>query len=290
MDALVAATPAFVAATIPAGLYRGTPRAVATFGVGATLVTRADEPEERIDTIVRSVFDDLEMLRGLDPALVSLDPAAMARDGLAAPLHPAAESYYRERGWLDWQAPRFQPLARIRAEKGFDKPAPRGKAGPPSPGAGNRPARERGDQGRRAKGRSPAMYLGIDIGTSSVKTVLFDRDQKLVGQASQGAERQPPASRLVRAGSRGLVAGRRGDDRRRWRASTGSPGCAASGSRGRCTGRSASTMTTGCCGRRSCGTTAAAMAECAEIEAAFPRAREVSSPTSAPSPAIGWPA
>ena len=29
------------------------------------------------------------------------------------------------------------------------------------------------------------MYLGIDIGTSSVKTVLFDRDQKLIGQASQ---------------------------------------------------------------------------------------------------------
>lgn len=28
------------------------------------------------------------------------------------------------------------------------------------------------------------MYLGIDIGTSSVKTVLFDRDQKLLGQAS----------------------------------------------------------------------------------------------------------
>ena len=29
------------------------------------------------------------------------------------------------------------------------------------------------------------MYLGIDIGTSSVKTVLFDRDQRLIGQASQ---------------------------------------------------------------------------------------------------------
>ena len=101
VEALVAATPAFVAATIPAGLYRGTPRAVATFGVGATLVTRADAPAEWIDTIVRSVFDDLEMLRGLDPVLVNLDPAAMARDGLAAPLHPAAESYYRERGWLN---------------------------------------------------------------------------------------------------------------------------------------------------------------------------------------------
>ena len=26
------------------------------------------------------------------------------------------------------------------------------------------------------------MYLGIDIGTSSVKTVLFDRDQRLIAQ------------------------------------------------------------------------------------------------------------
>jgi xylulokinase len=29
------------------------------------------------------------------------------------------------------------------------------------------------------------MYLGIDIGTSSVKTVLFDRDQRLIAQASE---------------------------------------------------------------------------------------------------------
>lgn len=101
VDALVAETPAFVAATIPAGLYRGNDRPVATFGVGATLVTRADQPEERIDTVVRSVFGDLEMLRGLDPVLAKLDPEAMARDGLSAPLHPAAEGYYRERGWLD---------------------------------------------------------------------------------------------------------------------------------------------------------------------------------------------
>ena len=41
------------------------------------------------------------MLRGLDPVLVDLDPVAMARDGLAAPLHPAAARYYRERGWID---------------------------------------------------------------------------------------------------------------------------------------------------------------------------------------------
>ena len=36
------------------------------------------------------------------------------------------------------------------------------------------------------------MYLGIDIGTSSVKTVLFDRDQRLVGQASAALTVQRP--------------------------------------------------------------------------------------------------
>jgi xylulokinase len=36
------------------------------------------------------------------------------------------------------------------------------------------------------------MYLGIDLGTSSVKTVLFDRDQRLVAQASQPLTVQRP--------------------------------------------------------------------------------------------------
>jgi TRAP transporter TAXI family solute receptor len=98
---LVDATPAFVAATIPGGLYRGTDGAVATFGVGATLVTRADRPEELIYTIVRSVFDDFETLKGLDPVLAGLDPQAMVQDGLTAPLHPGAARYFRERGWIE---------------------------------------------------------------------------------------------------------------------------------------------------------------------------------------------
>ncbi len=101
VDALVAATPSFVTATIPSGLYRGTNRPVATFGVGATLVTRSDVPEDRIYTVVRSAFGDLDVLRGLDPALASLDPGLLAQDGLAAPLHAGAEGFYRERGWVN---------------------------------------------------------------------------------------------------------------------------------------------------------------------------------------------
>jgi TRAP transporter TAXI family solute receptor len=101
IEALVAANPALVLATIPAGLYRGTPAAVDTFGVSATLVTRASLPEDTIYTIVRAIFADFDTLRGLDPVLAGLDPEAMVHEGLTAPLHPGAARYYRERGWLE---------------------------------------------------------------------------------------------------------------------------------------------------------------------------------------------
>ncbi len=100
VDTLVAADPALVTATIPGGLYRGTSADVATFGVSATLVTLESEPEDAIYTVVRSIFADIDMLRGLDPVLAELDPEAMVHEGLTAPLHPGAARYYRERGWI----------------------------------------------------------------------------------------------------------------------------------------------------------------------------------------------
>lgn len=101
IDALLAARPDLAPTTIPAGLYRGNPEPVASFGVVATLVTRADQPEARIHAMTAQILDDIEMLRGLDPVLATLDPEAMTSDGITAPLHPGAEAYFRERGWLD---------------------------------------------------------------------------------------------------------------------------------------------------------------------------------------------
>ena len=101
VDELAASDPALVLATIPGGLYRGAPSPIDTFGVSATLVTRDSEPEDTIYTVVRSIFGDFDMLRSLDPVLAGLDPEAMVREGLTAPLHPGAARYYRERGWIE---------------------------------------------------------------------------------------------------------------------------------------------------------------------------------------------
>ena len=101
IDALVAARPELIEAGIPGGLYRGNPADVASFGAGATLVTRRRRARGPASRDVDEIFADLETLRGLEPVLAELDPQRMATDGLAAPLHPAAERYFRERGWID---------------------------------------------------------------------------------------------------------------------------------------------------------------------------------------------
>jgi TRAP transporter TAXI family solute receptor len=99
ISALVEVNPFYFETEIPGGLYRGNSDDVPTFGVGATLVTRADVGEDVVATLVGSVFGRIETLRSLDPVLAGLDPTEMATSGLTAPLHPAAESYYRGKGW-----------------------------------------------------------------------------------------------------------------------------------------------------------------------------------------------
>lgn len=100
VEAVIASDPAYFATVIPGGLYRGIPADVPTFGVGATVVTRADVPEEVVYTVTRAIFQDFDTLVGLNPALGTLDRDQMIRRGLTAPLHPGAERYYREQGWL----------------------------------------------------------------------------------------------------------------------------------------------------------------------------------------------
>jgi TRAP transporter TAXI family solute receptor len=100
VDRLVAETPALVAAVIPGGLYRGNPDPTPSFGPGATLFTRAAAPDAVVTAIVSGIFEDFDMLTGLNPALRGLDRTAAVTEGLVAPLHPAAERYLRGAGVL----------------------------------------------------------------------------------------------------------------------------------------------------------------------------------------------
>ncbi len=100
IDELVAENPYYFKATIPGGMYRGNPDDTQTFGVGATMVTSADVPDEVVYTLVKSIFDNFDGFKELHPALANLEPESMVSQGNSAPMHPGAERFYKEKGWM----------------------------------------------------------------------------------------------------------------------------------------------------------------------------------------------
>lgn len=100
VDKLVATYPYYSKATIPAGLYSGTPEEIKTFGVAATFVSSAKVSDDVVYAVVKAVFDNLDRFKQLHPAFANLDPQKMIQDSLSAPLHNGAIRYYKERGWM----------------------------------------------------------------------------------------------------------------------------------------------------------------------------------------------
>jgi len=100
IDKLIKDNPYYRAATIPGGMYTGTPNDVTTFGVGATLVTSADVPDEVAYVVAMETMKNIDQFRKLHPAFAKLDPKTMVTDGLSAPLHPGALKAYKELGLI----------------------------------------------------------------------------------------------------------------------------------------------------------------------------------------------
>jgi TRAP transporter TAXI family solute receptor len=99
IDKLVSDNSYYRVANIPAGMYNNK-EDIKTFGVGATFVTSADVPEDVVYVVVKSVFENIDQFRKLHPAFRHLDPKAMIKDSLSAPLHAGAIKYYKEKGWM----------------------------------------------------------------------------------------------------------------------------------------------------------------------------------------------
>jgi len=87
-------------AIIPGGMYKGNPKNIKTFGVGATFITSSDVSEKAVYNIVKSVFENFEAFQKLHPAFANLKKSEMISDSLSAPLHRGAIKYYKEAGLI----------------------------------------------------------------------------------------------------------------------------------------------------------------------------------------------
>ncbi|WP_041794742.1 TAXI family TRAP transporter solute-binding subunit [Pararhodospirillum photometricum] len=98
--ALTQRQPFLGAASIPGGLYPGAKAEVPTLGLRATLVTTSATPDTVVYALVKAVFDNFDDFRQLHPVLAPLRREEMVAVGLTAPLHPGAQTYYKEAGLI----------------------------------------------------------------------------------------------------------------------------------------------------------------------------------------------
>ena len=99
--ALVKEVPGYALATIPRRTYATTTTDVPTIGVVANLVTTAEMDDGLVYTLTRTVIENINEIRGFNPALAGLKPETMSKYGITIPLHPGALRYYKERGWIN---------------------------------------------------------------------------------------------------------------------------------------------------------------------------------------------
>lgn len=90
------------AGVIPGGTYPravGGAESVSTATLGTTIIVSSTMKDDLAYTITKTINDNVERVRQLHPSLADYDPSkGWLRLGLA--LHPGAERYYREQGWL----------------------------------------------------------------------------------------------------------------------------------------------------------------------------------------------
>jgi uncharacterized protein len=100
IDALVKEHPYYAKAEIPGGMYANNPNPTETYGVLATVVTSSKVSDDVVYNLVKATFDNFDEFKKLHPAFANLDPKAMIKNGLSAPLHPGAIKDYKEKGWM----------------------------------------------------------------------------------------------------------------------------------------------------------------------------------------------
>lgn len=86
--------------TISPAAYPQLARPVTTFGVRATLITSAAMSDDLVYRMTKAVFENFPLFRNRHEAFQELNMQEMIADGLSVPLHPGAEKYYKEKGWL----------------------------------------------------------------------------------------------------------------------------------------------------------------------------------------------
>lgn len=89
----------YVKFDIPAGTYDGQKEAVPSLDLSTLVITNSDVDDEIIYDMVKAMAENKKRLVSAYSAFATWEPESMAR-GNPIPLHPGAEKYFKEVGWI----------------------------------------------------------------------------------------------------------------------------------------------------------------------------------------------
>jgi len=90
---------AFVKGTIPAGSYGIVEKDLPSPGSPTMMTANSKLSAEVVYRVVKVLGENPDRVRKIHDSVKDFDPTTAWKD-LGAPLHPGAEKYYRERGWM----------------------------------------------------------------------------------------------------------------------------------------------------------------------------------------------
>lgn len=97
LDKITSDRPYYFKTTLPKGMFKGQDIDISTFGVKSECLVSADLDEELAYQITKAVWEHITEMYDAHSSLRYMTPDFVA-SGLAVPLHPGAERYWREVG------------------------------------------------------------------------------------------------------------------------------------------------------------------------------------------------
>ncbi len=100
LDSLIAASPYYAKAVIPAGTYKGVDVDTVTATTMAMLICSTELEEDLVYTMTKAMWENQNVIAEAHEKgkVVTMETAL---DGMGIPLHPGAAKYYKEQGLVD---------------------------------------------------------------------------------------------------------------------------------------------------------------------------------------------
>ncbi|MBP1155590.1 MULTISPECIES: TAXI family TRAP transporter solute-binding subunit [unclassified Paenibacillus] len=88
-----------VKVTLPKGTYKGVDYDVVTVQSPLVVIANKNAPEQLVYQMTKTIYDNLENLKNIDPALKPVTKESLLVD-IGVPIHPGAKKFFQEKGML----------------------------------------------------------------------------------------------------------------------------------------------------------------------------------------------